>query len=145
MEVKEPQATYKILEYHSSKLPTNYTALVYSRWLRSLRFGNPLFRKITSHQYYKHYHIYIEKLLAKPDSLTRLAVLEEDHDVCLGFSVSREDVLDYVHVHTDNRHIGIGTSLVPKGISTFTHITAIAIEIWNSREEYRHLKFNPFA
>jgi len=143
-EVEAP-SQYKILSFYSRELPRNYTALVYSRWLRSLRFGNPLFRKISSHQYYKHYHAYLEKLLDKPDSITRLAVLEDDNDVCLGFSISREDVLDYIHVHTDNRHHGIGKSLIPQDITTFTHITAIAIELWNTKIEYKNWKFNPFA
>ena len=140
--ILEP-SSYEVIQFYSSKLPRNYIALLYSRWLRSFRFGNPLYRKVSSHQYYKHYHAYIEKLLSKPDSITRLAVLSDDKDVALGFSVSREDVLDYIHVHTNNRHIGIGTALIPDGITTFTHITAIGLEIWN--KHYKDWEFNPFA
>lgn len=141
----EVKPSYSILVFNASKLPSKYLPLIYSRWLRSLRFGNNLFRRITSHQYYKHYHYYIEKLMSKPDCLVRLAVLSDDHDVVLGFSVSREDVLDYIHVHSDYRMNRIGTSLVPEGITTFTHFTTIAIDIWNRDPKYNKWNFNPFA
>lgn len=139
----ESEASYEVISFRAKELPRNYIALIYSRWLRSLRFGNPLFRHVSYHQYFKHYHVYIEKLLAKPDCIVNLAVLSDDHDIVLGFSIAREDVLDYLHVHTNNRHCGIGTSLIPMGITTFTHITAIWIEIWN--KHYKQWKFNPFA
>ena len=139
----EPEASYEVISFSSRKLPRAYIALLYSRWLRSLRFGNPLVRKISSHQYFKQWHAYIEKLLAKPDSIVRLAVLSDDHDIVLGFSVSREDVLDYVHVHTNNRNCGIATSLIPESITTFTHVTETWIQIWN--KHYKEWKFNPFA
>lgn len=143
----EPQAspTYTIIEFKGSNLPIQYHPLVFSRWLRSLRFGNNNFRKIDSDVYYKVYHQFIEALLSKPDALVRLAVLSDDHDVVLGFSVSREDVLDYVHVQADYRKHGIGTALIPKGISTFTHLTLTVIGIWPNNEKYKDWKFNPFA
>lgn len=140
------EASYSILIYPSSKLPKSYEALIFSRWLRSLRHGNPLFKKVSSREFYDNYHKYIEKLLEKPDSQIRLAVLSDDHDNVLGFSVSREDVLDYVHVHTNNRKVGIGRALIPEGITTFSHITGPAIVIWqNLGSRYKHFKFNPFA
>jgi hypothetical protein len=139
-------STYSILVYPSKLLPTMYISLIFSRWLRSLRYGNPLFRKMRSKEYFDHYHIYIENLLSKPDSEIRLAVLSDDHDNVLGFSVVREDVLDYIHVHDNNRNVGIGKSLLPKNVTTFTHITGPAIQIWQKTgSKYKELKFNPFA
>lgn len=137
--------TVSIHKYHSKDLPPQYKSLVFSKWLRSLRFGNPIFEKINSDEYFKNYQIFIEKLLSKPDSLIRLAVLTDDRDVVLGFSVSREDVLDYIHVHKDHRKQGIGSLLVPEGTTTFSHITKTAIEIWQKIPRYKKLKFNPFA
>lgn len=131
-----------------------YKPLIFSKWLRSLRFGNELFHKIDSKEYYKNYHAFIELLLSKPDSLVKLAVLSDDHDVVLGFSVSREDVLDYVHVHKDQRRLGIGTALIPAGTTVFTHITLNAIKILgaqpvteNREFQFKNfkLRFNPFA
>lgn len=137
--------SYSVIVYPAKKLPRDYHPLLFSRWLRSLRFGNTLFKKISSNDYYKSYQAFIEKLLDKPDCVIRLAVLSDDHDVVLGFAVSREDVLDYIHVHTDYRRIGVGRSLFPQGITTFSHITATAIIIWQGNDKYKELKFNPFA
>jgi hypothetical protein len=136
-------ASYSIISYPASQLPEQYKALIFSKWLRSLRFGNPVFKKIESSQYYKNYHLFIEKLLAKPDSIIRLAVLTDDHDVVLGFAISREDVLDYVHVHGDYRRIGISKKLIPEGITVFSHFTLTWGAIWQSK--LKHLKFDPFA
>ncbi len=75
----------------------------------------------------------------------RLAVLSDDPDVVLGFSVSREDVLDYVYVHKDQRRLGIARKLLPPHFTTFSHITLTAMEIWHKNPKYKQLKFNPFA
>lgn len=142
---KVPEPTYSIISFPASKLPENFVPLVFSKWLRSLRFGNPLFKRVYTKDYYKNYHTYIENLLKKPDSIIRLAVLTDDQDVVLGFSVSREDVLDYIHVHNDYRRIGIARLLMPKDITTFTHITTTWLSIWPGNPNYKHLQFNPFA
>jgi GNAT superfamily N-acetyltransferase len=141
MNIENP--TYSIISFKGSELPEKYTSLIFSRWLRSLRYGNTLFKRITPNDYYKTYHQFIENLLKKPGCIIRLAVLSDDHDVVLGFSVSREDVLDYVHVQADYRKIGIAKKLIPEGVTTFSHITTTALNIWQPK--YKHIKFNPFA
>lgn len=143
-EVKEP-STYSVLAYPSAKLPETYVALVFARWLRSFRAGNPFLKKASPAEYYKHYHKHIEMLLSKPDSTVRLAVLSDDHDVVLGFSVAREDVLDYVHVQKDHRRQGIAKMLIPQGITTMSHSTHLSVGIWQNNPKYKHLKLNPFA
>ena len=137
--------TYSVIMYPTKELPSQYESMLFSRWMRSLRFGNQLFKRLPSDEFYKQYKVFLENLLAKPDSQVRVAVLSDDKDVVLGFSVSREDVLDYVHVHTDFRRLGIGRKLVPEGITTFTHMTAPALIIWQNNEKYKPWKFNPFA
>ncbi len=137
--------SYSILVFKASELPKSYFPLIYARWLRSFKHGNGTAKKISSKEYHEHWHHYITVLMGKPDSLVRMAVLSDDHDVVLGFSVSREDVLDYVHVHTDFRRIGIGKHLVPEKITTFTHLTAVGVIIWQKRKQYKEWKFNPFA
>lgn len=152
--------TYQIINFRSSELPDQYKALVFSKWLRSLRFGNPLFEKIDQDEYFKNYHIFIENLLRKPDSTIRLAVLSDDKDVVLGFSALREDVLDYVHVHRDQRKQGIARKLIPDTITTLTHLTKTAMGILAHSPRYRlmvkdvpieknpdirYFIFNPFA
>lgn len=141
----EEQPSYSIIVFKGHKLPGQYVHLIFSRWLRSLRHGNNLFKKMKADAYYKAYHQYIENLLSKPDSEVRFAVLSDDHDNVLGFSVSREDVLDYIHVHTSYRKIGIAKRLMPEGITTFSHITETVAHIWPANPNYRHLEFDPFA
>lgn len=135
--------TYLVVAYPGKELPVQYVPLVYSKWLRSFRHGNKAFKNIHSGSFFKKYHDQVESLLSKPDSIVRLAVLSEDQDVVLGFSASREDVLDYVHVHADYRRTGIAKVLVPKSIKAMTHMTDIAMEIWGKNEKYKGLKFNP--
>lgn len=146
-DLKIENPSYSIISYSSNMLPVQYTSLIFSKWLRSLRFGNPLFKNIDSDEFYKQYHAYLERLLDKPGSTIKLAVLTDDHDVVLGFSVVREDVLDYIYVHKDQRNQGIAKSLMPSNITTFSHITNTAMMIWqrDNNPKYKHLKFNPFA
>lgn len=145
--VKEPvEPSYIVIALPASNLTDQYRPMIYSRWLRSLRYGNNLFKKISTNDYYKNYHAYVTNLMAKPDSLVKMAVLSDDHDVVLGFSVSREDVLDYIHVHSDFRRIGIARALFSDHYTTFTHLTSFAITIWQGKDsKYKHLKFNPYA
>lgn len=135
-------ASYVVHKYAGMQLPEAYKGLIYSKWLRSLRFGNDVFRRIDSNSYYKHYHGYICRLLGSPECVVSLAVLSDDDDVVLGFAVSRGSTLDYVHVHKDNRRIGIGSKLIPSGITTFSHTTRTWDAIWDHK--YSDWKFNPF-
>ena len=142
---EEQPCTFSVIEFYTSEMPKDYLPMIYSRWLRSLRNESPIYKKIPSKTYYSDYHKYIENLLSKPDSMVHLAVLSDDNDIVLGFAVTREDVLDYVHVHTDYRKNGIAKAIVPKDITTFTHLTSPALLIWQGKDHYKHLKFNPRA
>lgn len=137
------ESTYKILSFPGKDLPTEYKGLVFSKWLRSLRYGNQLFKLMDSISYFQSYHHYIENLLQKPDSKISLAVLSEDKDVVLGFSVHRGRILDYIHVHQDQREHGIGNKLLPKDIREITHITKLGTLLW--KKKHPDWKFNPFA
>lgn len=138
------QATYSILRYEGAGLPDQYRALVYSKWLRSLRHGNDFFKLIDSEAYYRAYPPVIESILGKPDCVIRLAALTDDVDVVLGFSVCRGAILDYVNVQKDHRGAAIATHLIPDNIEQFTHITKTWLRVW-STARFNHFKFNPFA
>ena len=97
------QSSYTIISYPSKDLPEAYKGLVFSKWLRSLRYSNDYFRLIDSESYFRVYHEYIERLLSNPSTIVRLAVLTDDFDVVFGFSVARGDVLHYCHTHKDSR------------------------------------------
>jgi hypothetical protein len=135
-------ATYSVISFPAKDLPQQYEALVFARWLRSFRFGNSFIKKTDPTEYYKQYHKYIEMLLKKPESVVRLAALSDDHDVVLGFSVTRGLILDYVHVQVDHRRTGIAKKLVPKDVAVTTHMTQLAQGIWQAK--YKYLTFNPF-
>ncbi len=136
-------SSYRVIRYAASSLPEDYLGLIYSRWKRSLRYGNEYFRLVKPAAYYCAYDRYISRILSGPGATVRLAVLEDDGDVVLGFSVSRGSILDYVHVHKHQRRAGIGRSLVPAGIETITHLTNTGLRIWSNK--YPEWAFNPFA
>ncbi len=136
-------SSYTILNYQGSSVPTQYQALIFSAWLRSLRKYNASYKKIPSNPYYLCYHKFIENLLQKPSSVVAIAVLSTDHDVVLGFSVSREDVLDYIFVQPDQRGNKLSTALMPSPFTAFTHTTGMWHPIWQSK--YKECEFKPKA
>lgn len=140
------KASYDIISFPFKDLPVTYKGFVFAKWLNSLRYGNLLYYKVDSKEYYKNYQLYLEMLMAKPDALIRLAVLTDDHDVALGFSAGREDILDYIYVCPPYRKIGIAKALTDmQAYRGFTHITKTATNIWLGKKKYQdHLKFNPF-
>lgn len=133
--------TYSIVEYGPGYLPETYLPFVLSRWLRSLRYGNDYFRLIHPESYYKRYQAYLKPLLTAAS--VRLALLTNDRDVVLGFSVRRGNILDYVYVMPAQRYQGIARNLVPSSVDTITHLTKCGLVIWANR--YPNLKFNPFV
>jgi GNAT superfamily N-acetyltransferase len=141
--MEESNTTYSIISYSASTLPIQYVNMIFSKWLRSLRYGNDYFKLINSDAYFLHYNEFVFRILKNPAAIIRLAVLTDTPDVVLGWSISRGPILDFIHVHKDQRKQGIGTALMPKGISTITHITRIGMSIWSSK--YPELIFNPFA
>ena len=138
----EIESSYQVISYPGPTLPEQYQNLVFSKWLRSNRFGNDYMKLIDSNAYFNAYHNYIESILKRHECVVRLAVLADDKDVVLGFSVSEPSVLHYCHVHKDQRKQGIATSLLPKDIEIFTHLTKTAMSIWNSK--YPNWILNPF-
>ena len=92
--------------------------------------------------YFDLYHKGIEKMFESPDCLARLALLSDDLDVCLGYSIVNKNMLHFVYTKKDLRNQGIAKSLVPE-ITQVSHITHIGKKILR-KPNYKHLKFNPF-
>lgn len=139
----QEMSAYSVNVHLGRELPEKYQALIFSRWLRSLRHGNVFFKLIDSDTYYNQYHIYIEAFLRRPYAIVRIAALKDDDDIVLGFSVSERNILHYIHVHSDYRRNGIAKALVPFEVDTITHLTKIGHSIWKSK--LPHAIFNPFA
>lgn len=115
---------------------------IFSTWLRGLRYGNEVFNFINSEIYFRFYQQVIESILGRPGISIKIACLKEDPEVILGYSVSEKDVLHYIFVKTSWRRIGIANDLVPKNLSTVTHITSVGKSILIKK--YPHVIFNPF-
>lgn len=141
--VKEEQKeTYSVIVFQGSLTPKKYEHMIYSKWLRSLRYGNDYFKLINSDNYYETYKRFIKVLIGRAGSMVRLAVLSEDHDVVLGWSLIEKDVLHYVHVQSEQRMKGIGKSLVPIEVKSFSHITRTGMNIWHNK--LPNAQFDPF-
>lgn len=112
-----------------------------SKFKRTLRSGNDYFKLIDSDAYFRAYDNYCSLLLSRPNSVVRMAVLSDDRDVCLGFSLIEGDTLHYVFVQGDQRNKGIGKSLVPVKINWITHLTHQGAKIWS---KHRTVKLDPF-
>lgn len=136
-------STYTITSYPAIYVPLEYKNLIFSKWMRSLRYGNDYYKLIEPGAFFKTYQQLINNILARRDAFVIVAALTDDPDVVLGFSVSHGPVLDYVHVHKDHRRHGIGRRLVPEAVTTISHLTRLGASIWGSH--YGHLIFNPFA
>jgi len=144
-----PSDAYIITTYSGRGLPKEYRNLIYSKWLRSLRYGNDLLKMVDSKAFYSYHNALIDDLLLKPDTHVRIASLEDDTDVVLGFCVARPDdtecIIDYVYVNRDMRKQGIGNSLLPVGPSgpaVFTHATKTGMTI--AKTKYPTWGYNPY-
>jgi len=137
------ESSYKILKFKGSELPEQYRAMIYSKFLRSLRYGNEMFKLIDQEPYFKNYHSYIAALLRRPESIVKIAVLSDDSDVALGWALLEPNKLHYIYVNKDNRHIGIGKTLASEPFEVFSHITTIGLSIWPKM--FPKAKFDPFA
>lgn len=139
----EKNDAYIITTYSGRGLPKEYRNMIYSKWLRSLRYGNDLLKMVDSKAFYSYHNALIDDLLLKPDTHVRIASLEDDTDVVLGFCVCRPAVfaLDYVYVNRDMRKQGIGTALAPPACDLFTHATKTGLTIAKTKK----WRYNPYV
>lgn len=137
------QSSYSIIAFPGISLPQEYKGLVLSRWMHSLRHGNEYFKLSQSNPYFKAYEKYIKAILGRTGSVVRIAVLSDDRDVALGWSVIEGSILHYVYVNYEQRNQGVGTKLVPGEISTISHLTKSGLRIWPKK--LPNAVFNPFV
>lgn len=96
-------------------------SLIYSTWLLGLRHGNDWFLSIDKDLFFQRYKKIIEAILAVAN--VRIACLNDDPDVIIGYSVSRGKYLDWVFVKRSWRRLGVSKILIPPDITTVTHLT----------------------
>lgn len=119
------------------EMAKNDLNFIYTSWLRGFRFGNDWIKEIDSDTYYEEYQKVIDGLLKKASVL--VACLKDDPDVILGYSVKRDDVIDWVFVKKAWRKFGLGNKLIGN-VKFCTHLTYIG----NAIRKKKSITFNPF-
>lgn len=118
---------------------------VLSTALRGLYYGEPWYQQIPKDIFMTKYHAYLERLIARKDTYIRVACLQDEPDVILGYAIfgEAEDMvkLHYVFVKSPFRRIGIARSLLPINISSVTHLTRVGASLLR---KLPGVIFNPF-
>lgn len=114
---------------------------ILATWLRGLFYGNEWFGSIEKDTYFLHYQEIVKQILNKPGIVIKVACLKDDPDVILSYAVYEGSIVHWVQTKVAWRNIGLCRSLVPKHITTISHITKIGRTLL-----YRNkLTFNPFV
>lgn len=112
---------------------------VLASMLRSLYYGNEFYNKIEKASFFKNYEVIVKQILDK--SQTVVAVLQEDEDVILGYSIGAPEVLHFVFVKQAWRKQGIAKKMFNLyNFTTVTHLTKVGDPI----RERIGLTFDPF-
>ena len=115
---------------------------IYATWLRSYRRDSDVGRQARNLVYYKEYNKVIDHLLTS--STIKVACLDDDEVVILGYAVFDRDNIHYVFVKEAFRRLGIAKRLIESSLilpETCTHSTYIAEVII---EKFK-LTYNPFS
>lgn len=114
-------------------------------WLRGVYYGGTFFSDIPKSIFMEHYHKVLERFIDNPKVSIQMAVLQDDPQVILGYSVARksakdEQILDWIFVKSAWRKIGIAKMLVPSDLAVVTHQTKLGKALKPAGVIY-----NPFA
>ena len=113
---------------------------ILSSWLKGLYFGNDWFSEIPANIFFKNYQKVLETILGHPDTELSVATLPDADDVILGYAVHSGDTLHWVFIKGAWRKLGIARALVPKRITTVSHLTETGRSL---KHKYKYI-FNPF-
>jgi len=109
----------------------------FTTWLHGLYYGNSWFNAIDKDVFYEKYHEVLKLLLGR--SSLRVACMEDEPDVILGYSVFTDTTLHWVFVKKAWRKLGIAKRLIPQDINTVSHLTKLGKAL-----KPKDWKFNPF-
>lgn len=107
-----------IRELRAADLP-----FIYATWLRSLYYGNPMYKQIVKDLFFNKYKLVLYELVSR--SNVQVCCLTDDPDTILGYSVHEGDRLHWVYVKEPWRKLGLAKALVPVNVNSFSHITTI--------------------
>lgn len=111
---------------------------IIASWLQGYFHSQPFFKEMKLHTFCSFYEKVVKALMAK--SVMKVACLESDPDVIIGYSVHQSPILHWVFVRPAWRNKKVATALVPKDITTVTHLT-----VAGTAAKPKHWEFNPFA
>lgn len=118
---------------------------ILATWLRNLYYGSSFYSKIPQDVFMGAYHAVLQRFMSE-DPIIKVACLQEDPEVILGYCVYRKAgdgaVLDYIFVKKAWRKIGIGKALLPENVKAVTHLTKQAEAMLTDKLPGVH--FNPF-
>lgn len=112
---------------------------IFATWLKGLYHGNEFYSKIKQDVFYAQYHKMIETIL--PKSMIKIACLEDEPDVIIGYCVFETDRLHWIFVKKAWRKLTIAKQLlndVP--FTRVSHLTKVG-EAIRKKEKW---EFDPF-
>lgn len=114
-------------------------AFIFSTFLRGLYFGSEFFSQIDSKVFFQNYQSVVEKVLERAE--VRIACLEEDPDVVLGYMVLLGEAIVFAYTKAEFRQLGIQKKLLGHNpVATVTHLTKVG----NAIRHKKKWSFNPF-
>jgi hypothetical protein len=116
---------------------------IYASWLRNLYYSDAGFKDVPKDVFMKNYHDILERILNSTAVKVKVACLNDDESVILGYSVLSEisPTLYWVFVKAAWRRIGIAKSLVPSDTKVVTHLTAVGRSLI---KKHPGVVYNPF-
>lgn len=112
---------------------------VLSTMLKGLFYGSKFWGEVDQSAFFNNYEPFLKTLMMK--SSLRIACLEDDQDVILGWSMYSGPTLHFMFVKKSYRKLGLAKLLFPDTITSVSHIT----DSGNSIRKKLNLTFNPFA
>lgn len=130
-----------IFEIRDAKLEDKN--FIMATFLRGLYYGDSWFSLIPKNIFMDNYKILLERILANPLNVVKVACLKEDPDIILGYSIlsANYQVIHYVFVKSPWRKQGIGRALTPRYPVAVTHLTTLGKSLLT---KYENCVFNPF-
>lgn len=120
----------------------NDLPLIFSTWLKGLRYGSDWHKSIDQEAYFKGQHRVIEKILQDNKTEVKVACLVDAPEIIQAYAVYSGTTLHYVHCKKDWRNIGLARDLVPPGIKEVSNVTKVGLGILKKHPE---IIFNPYS
>lgn len=118
-------------------------SFIMATFLRGLYYGDSWFSLIPKDIFMDKYKVVIETLLVSPRVTIKVAVLPDDDNVILGYSIMSNDfqTVHWVFVKSVFRNKGIARSLLPKYPTAVSHLSKLGLTLLT---KFQNVVFDPF-